>query len=127
MIRWFILHALGYDPDDVEKSGKRESAWFGFLVWMAFTGWLVWLDVSHPEVPLALTTVMWQTITPFVFVWFAAAHGFDWFSKQTGYGGGNVLLSTKSPTTEEPGAEPAAEEAKIPEPESKEDCKCGAS
>jgi len=79
VIRLFRTHIIG------GCTGKRESAWFVFLLWTIWSIVLIWIEaIEGPSMEGARS--MWNMVTPFVFTWLGAAHGFEWFSTQTPWG-----------------------------------------
>ena len=78
MMRWFLARIIG------GETGKRESAWFAFLLWVGATAWIGWAEFST-ERRLESTMSMWMLVTPLVWAWLGTAHGFDWVSKQTAW------------------------------------------
>ncbi len=85
MIRLFLRYVIG------GQTGKRESAWFAFLLWAGWSAWMVYTEFTGgPE--LALSESMWMVVTPFVFTWLGTAHGFEWVSRQTRWGGTPMSL-----------------------------------
>lgn len=76
MLRLFLRHVIG------GETGKRESAWFAFLLWIGWSVWMIRVEATTGrELPMALS--MWMVATPFVFAWLGTAHGFEWVSRQT--------------------------------------------
>jgi hypothetical protein len=67
------------------RTGKRESAWFAFLLWMVWTIALTYIEATGGP-HMDGSRGMWSMTTPFVFTWLAAAHGFEWVSTQTRWG-----------------------------------------
>jgi hypothetical protein len=79
MIRLFRVFIIG------GRTGKRESAWFAFLLWVVWSTVLVYVEATGgPDMDGSRS--MWNVTTPFVFTWLAAAHGFEWVSTQTRWG-----------------------------------------
>ena len=67
------------------RSGKREQAWAVFLLWCIGFGWAAFKEASG--IPMTgtqgiLSATVWAAI-----VNLAAAHGMEWFSTQTAWGG----------------------------------------
>lgn len=80
MMNFFLRRVIG------GETGKRESAWFTFLLWLAATVWIGYVEFTG-QAELISVLEMWKIATPFVFLWMAAAHGFQWVSSQTNWGG----------------------------------------
>lgn len=76
MMRLFLKHVIG------GVSGKRESAWFVFLLFMGWTGWLTWVEFAHGR-EMEQAASMWMVLAPFVIGWIAGAHGLEWRSRQS--------------------------------------------
>lgn len=67
------------------QTGKRESAWFAFLIWVGWSGWMVYVEFAQDR-SLDMAQSMWMVVTPFVFTWLGTSHGFEWVSRQTRWG-----------------------------------------
>jgi hypothetical protein len=67
------------------RTGKRESAWFAFVLWTVWTIVLIYVEATGGP-SMDGSRGMWSMTTPFVFTWLAAAHGFEWVSTQTRWG-----------------------------------------
>ncbi len=68
------------------RSGKREQAWAVFLLWCAAFGWFT-LQESR-AVSMSGTQAVLMSALPLVIANLALAHGMEWFSAQTRWGGG---------------------------------------
>lgn len=79
MLRIFRIAIIG------GRTGKRESAWFAFLLWTIWTVVLTYIEMTEGPA-MEGSRGMWSMTTPFVFTWLAAAHGFEWVSTQTRWG-----------------------------------------
>lgn len=67
------------------RSGKREQGWAVFLLWCAAFGWSAFKESSGVQMEgsqAILSVALWPVI-----VNLAAAHGMEWFSTQTSWGG----------------------------------------
>lgn len=64
------------------RTGKRESAWFLFSLWLAWTLWLTYAAVSLGR-DIEVVVGMWSLVTPFVWGWMFISHGMEWGSVQT--------------------------------------------
>lgn len=80
MLHYFVKWVIG------GQTGKRESAWFAFFMWLPFSIWLGYVDFAT-EREIDFLQTMWNVLTPFVLGWLGTAHGLDWASKQTTLGG----------------------------------------
>ena len=87
MIHFFLKYVVG------GETGKRESAWFAFLLWLAATAWIGWAEFNT-EKDLEGIRAMWMLVTPLVWAWLGASHGFDWVSKQTQWGATRISYET---------------------------------
>ena len=67
------------------QSGKREQAWAVFLLWSIAFGWSAAKEAagSSLEGTLAILTLA----LPLVIGNLTVAHGMEWVSRQTGWGG----------------------------------------
>lgn len=70
MFEWFKSNVIGGD------TGKRESAWFLFLIWLVAA--VVVSAVEAIGVSALFAQEMVRYAAPAVFAWLAAAHGMDW-------------------------------------------------
>lgn len=67
------------------RSGKREQAWAVFLLWCIGFGWTAFKEAS--DIPMVGTQAILSVALWPVFVNLAAAHGMEWVSTQTAWGG----------------------------------------
>ncbi|KIC42250.1 hypothetical protein RA27_02370 [Ruegeria sp. ANG-R] len=74
MFEWFKNKVIGGD------TGKRESAWFLFLIWLSAAVVVSVLDAMGVKALFAKEMVRYAA--PAVFTWLAAAHGMDWATVQ---------------------------------------------
>ena len=79
MLKSFTKYIIG------GRSGKREAAWFVFLLWSIAFGWSAWREAHG--FPVSGVQSMLTTAMPFVLGFLLSVHGMDWVSKQTNWGG----------------------------------------
>jgi len=85
MIRLFVHHVLG------GRSGKREAAWFMFIVVTGMVAFVVWAEYNGVAMPIsqAILTIVWPATVLAV----GAAHGIEHY-------GGSDLLDSRRITIE---------------------------
>lgn len=71
MLQIFVRRVIG------GETGKRESAWFVFILFAAWTGFLVWAEFAR-EREMEQASSMWMVLAPFVMGWVMGAHGMEW-------------------------------------------------
>lgn len=79
MLKHFVRLAIG------GRSGKREQAWFVFLLWCAAFGWSAYQE-SMGAVMDGTQSIL-SLAFPMVMANLALAHGMEWVSAQTEWGG----------------------------------------
>lgn len=67
------------------RSGKREAAWFVFLLWAIAFAWSAWRE-AHGFPVTGVQSILTAAL-PFVLGFVLSVHGMDWVSKQTNWGG----------------------------------------
>jgi len=73
MMGYFTAYVIG------GRTGKRESAWFAFFLWLVFSAWIGRATYAgSADGETAFLEAMWNTVTPFVLVWLGGAHGLEW-------------------------------------------------
>lgn len=68
------------------RSGKREQAWAVFLLWCVAFGWMATNEAAGTA--MDATQSILSLAFPMVIANLALAHGMEWVSAQTGWGGG---------------------------------------
>lgn len=81
MLKLFGRYVIG------GRSGKREQAWAVFLLWCAGFAWLAAKEAGGAA--LEGTQSILSLALPLVIANLALAHGMEWVSAQTGWGGGS--------------------------------------
>jgi RsiW-degrading membrane proteinase PrsW (M82 family) len=71
MLSYFVRRVIG------GQTGKRESAWFVFLLFALWTGFLVAVEFIY-EREMEQASSMWMVLAPFVIGWIMGAHGMEW-------------------------------------------------
>lgn len=66
------------------ETGKRESALMALTFWFASCVYVAVKEAQSVDLPATVALI--TLATPFVWAWVAAAFGFQWVSKQTGWG-----------------------------------------
>lgn len=79
MLKFFGRFVIG------GRSGKREQAWAVFLLWCIAFGWMASREATG--IPLDGTQAILSAALWPVLINLAAAHGMEWFSSQTRFGG----------------------------------------
>lgn len=75
MLKFFGRYIIG------GRSGKREQAWFAFILWCIAFAWMMHREVQGIDLPN--TTSLLALALPLVFANIAIAHGMEWHSDQS--------------------------------------------
>jgi len=79
MLKFFGRYFIG------GRSGKREQAWAVFLLWCTGFAWLTYKEAGGAS--MEATQSILSAALPLVIANLALAHGMEWASTQTRFGG----------------------------------------